>query len=158
MTIKDILAYLLNPRTRVAQTTSGSVAAFEDDNEWSRPQLMSYGTSILNLPLILGLIVLLGLILIILFGPLWAKHDPNITTQAFIPYYDAELRDLRSSEALLLGDNFPFADVPGLSNEMVERLSSARPHNLAAAGRVRGITPAALAALLVHAKRRSQAA
>ena len=80
---------------------------------------------------------------------------------AYAPYLarqDAELRDLRSSEALLLGDNFPFADVPGLSNEMVERLSSARPHNLAAAGRVRGITPAALAALLVHAKRRSQAA
>ncbi len=80
---------------------------------------------------------------------------------AYAPYLarqDAELRDLRSSEALVLGDDFPFADVPGLSNEMVERLSSARPHNLAAAGRVRGITPAALAALLVHAKRRSQAA
>jgi tRNA uridine 5-carboxymethylaminomethyl modification enzyme len=40
---------------------------------------------------------------------------------------------------------------------MVERLSAAQPHNLAAAGRVRGITPAALAALLVHAKRRNQA-
>lgn len=80
---------------------------------------------------------------------------------AYAPYLarqDAELRDLRSSEALALGDDFPFAEVPGLSNEMVERLSSARPHNLAAAGRVRGITPAALAALLVHAKRRSRAA
>ncbi len=94
MNVKNLLTYLLNPRTRVAQTTSSSVAAFEDDNEWSRPQLMSYGSSVLNLPLILGLIVLLGLILIILFGPLWAKHDPHITTQAFIPYYDAELRDL----------------------------------------------------------------
>ncbi len=94
MNVKNILTYLLNPRTRVAPTTSSSVAALNDDNEWSRPQLMSYGSSILNLPLILGLIVLLGLILIILFGPLWAKHDPNITTQAFIPYYDADLRDL----------------------------------------------------------------
>ncbi|WAT17199.1 tRNA uridine-5-carboxymethylaminomethyl(34) synthesis enzyme MnmG [Aurantiacibacter sp. MUD11] len=80
---------------------------------------------------------------------------------AYAPYLarqDAELRDLRSSEALELGDDFPFADVPGLSNEMVERLSTARPRNLAAAGRVRGITPAALAALLVHAKRRNRAA
>ena len=94
MNIKNILTYLLNPRTRIAQTTNSSVAALEDGSEWSRPQLMSYGSSILNLPLIVGLIVLLGLILIILFGPLWAKHDPNITTQAFIPYYDAELRDL----------------------------------------------------------------
>ena len=75
----------------------------------------------------------------------------------YAPYLarqDAELRDLRSSEGLRLSDDFPFSDVPGLSNEMVERLSAARPGNLAAAGRVRGITPAALAALLVHAKRR----
>lgn len=80
---------------------------------------------------------------------------------AYAPYLarqEAELRDLRSSEALELGEGFPFADVPGLSNEMVERLSAAQPRTLAAAGRVRGITPAALAALLVHAKRRNRAA
>jgi tRNA uridine 5-carboxymethylaminomethyl modification enzyme len=36
---------------------------------------------------------------------------------------------------------------------MVERLSLARPDTLGAAGRIRGITPAALAAVLVHARR-----
>lgn len=74
----------------------------------------------------------------------------------YAPYLlrqDSELRDLRASEGLLLGDGFPFAEVAGLSNEMVERLTAAAPANLAAAGRVRGITPAALAALLVHARR-----
>jgi tRNA uridine 5-carboxymethylaminomethyl modification enzyme len=65
------------------------------------------------------------------------------------------LRDLRASEGIALGDQFPFARVPGLSNEMVERLAAARPANLAAAGRIRGITPAALAALLVFARRRA---
>jgi tRNA uridine 5-carboxymethylaminomethyl modification enzyme len=40
---------------------------------------------------------------------------------------------------------------------MVERLSAASPANLAAAGRVRGITPAALAALLVFARRQALA-
>jgi len=80
---------------------------------------------------------------------------------AYAPYLarqEAELRDLRASESLLLGDKFPFGDVPGLSNEMVERLAAARPASLAAAGRVPGITPAALSALLVHARRRQQAA
>ncbi|MFB0611882.1 tRNA uridine-5-carboxymethylaminomethyl(34) synthesis enzyme MnmG [Aurantiacibacter poecillastricola] len=80
---------------------------------------------------------------------------------AYAPYLarqDAELRDLRSSDAVELGSDFPFGDVPGLSNEMVERLSVAQPRTLAAAGRVRGITPAALAALLVHARRRDRAA
>ena len=76
---------------------------------------------------------------------------------AYAPYLarqDAELRDLRASEALPLTGDFPYGDVPGLSNEMVERLSNAVPGTLAAAGRVPGVTPAALSALLVHARRR----
>jgi tRNA uridine 5-carboxymethylaminomethyl modification enzyme len=80
---------------------------------------------------------------------------------AYAPYLerqDGELRDLRASEAVALGDGFPFAEVPGLSNEMIERLAAACPANLSAAGRVRGITPAALAALLVYARRRALAA
>jgi tRNA uridine 5-carboxymethylaminomethyl modification enzyme len=77
---------------------------------------------------------------------------------AYAPYLarqDSELRDLRAGEALPLGDDFPYDAIPGLSREMIERLSKARPASLAAAGRVAGITPAALAALLVHARRRS---
>jgi len=76
----------------------------------------------------------------------------------YAPYLERqerELRDLRASEALPLGDQFPYAEIPGLSREMVERLGRARPENLAAAGRIPGITPAALAALLVHARRRA---
>ena len=77
---------------------------------------------------------------------------------AYAPYLarqDSELRELRAGEALPLGDDFPYDAIPGLSREMIERLSRARPATLAAAGRVAGITPAALAALLVHARRRS---
>ncbi len=81
-----------------------------------------------------------------------ASYAPYLARQ------DAELRDLRASEAVPLGDDFPFSSVPGLSREMVERLEAARPANLSAAGRIAGITPAALAALLVHAKRRMDTA
>ncbi len=76
---------------------------------------------------------------------------------AYSPYLarqDAELRDLRASDAVMLGDGFPFGDIPGLSREMIERLEKAQPDTLAAAGRIAGITPAALASLLVHARRR----
>ncbi len=48
-----------------------------------------------------------------------------------------------------------FAHVPGLSNEMVERLSCARPETLDQASRVPGVTPAALSALYVAASRRA---
>ncbi|KPL69071.1 tRNA uridine 5-carboxymethylaminomethyl modification protein [Erythrobacter sp. SG61-1L] len=80
---------------------------------------------------------------------------------AYAPYLDrqdAELRDLRASEGVPLGEGFPFATVPGLSREMVERLEAVKPANLSAAGRIAGITPAALAALLVHARRRLESA
>lgn len=79
---------------------------------------------------------------------------------AYAPYLarqDAELRDLRASEALPLASDFPYGEVPGLSNEMVERLTKAAPGTLAAAGRVPGVTPAALSALLVHARRKAAA-
>jgi tRNA uridine 5-carboxymethylaminomethyl modification enzyme len=75
---------------------------------------------------------------------------------AYAPYLerqDRELRDLRASEAMPLPDDFPYASIPGLSREMIERLTRARPATLAAAGRIPGITPAALAALLVHARK-----
>ncbi len=80
---------------------------------------------------------------------------------AYAPYLarqEAELRDLRASEAVALPANFPFASVPGLSNEMIERLTKAKPTSLAAAGRIPGITPAALSALLVQARRLEQVA
>ena len=92
-----------------------------------------------------------------------AAFDPLLVEEveedaAYAPYLarqDAELRDLRASDAVPLGDDFPFSGVPGLSREMVERLERARPDTLAAAGRIAGITPAALASLLVHARRRA---
>ena len=97
----------------------------------------------------------------------WLDGDPLADAElvdevgedaAYAPYLarqDRELRDLRASEGLPLPDDFPYADIPGLSREMVERLTRAQPATLAAAGRVPGITPAALAALLVHARRRA---
>lgn len=89
------------------------------------------------------------------FDPLLAEEVEE--DAAYAPYLarqDAELRDLRASDNVPLGEGFPFADVPGLSREMVERLEKAQPDTLAAAGRIAGITPAALASLLVHARRR----
>ncbi len=75
------------------------------------------------------------------------RYAPYLTRQ------DSEIRDLAANERIALPYDFDYGGVAGLSNEMVERLGVARPETLAAAARVRGITPAALAAILVHAKR-----
>ncbi len=77
-----------------------------------------------------------------------ARYAPYLERQ------ESELRDLRANEQISLGNDLEYAAIAGLSNEMVERLTMARPDTLAAASRIRGITPAALAAILVHARRR----
>jgi tRNA uridine 5-carboxymethylaminomethyl modification enzyme len=77
----------------------------------------------------------------------------------YAPYLDrqdAEIRNIVANDRIRLPEHISYRSVAGLSNEMVERLEVARPETLAAAGRVRGVTPAALAAILVHAKRAQQ--
>ena len=88
---------------------------------------------------------------------LLAEIEEDARYAPYLERQEAELRDLRANEQIALGPNFEYATVPGLSNEMVERLDTAKPDTLAAAGRVRGITPAALAAILVQARRRNGA-
>ena len=76
-----------------------------------------------------------------------ARYAPYVERQA------KEVARLRSEEAIALSTVLEFARVPGLSTEMVDRLSIARPTSMAAAARVRGVTPAALSALLLHIRR-----
>ncbi len=78
-----------------------------------------------------------------------ARYAPYINRQ------DSEIAAIRRDETLPIPMEFDFGAVPGLSNEMVERLGVARPVSLAAAGRVRGITPAALSAILLHVRKRA---
>ncbi len=65
----------------------------------------------------------------------------------------AEQVALARSGAVTIAVDFDFGTVPGLSNEMVERLTLARPASIGEAQRVRGISPAALAAILVASRR-----
>jgi tRNA uridine 5-carboxymethylaminomethyl modification enzyme len=76
----------------------------------------------------------------------------------YAPYLDRQREEiirLRRDEAMALPDDIDFAAIAGLSNEMVERLCTARPASLAAAARVRGVSPAALAAIHLHLSRRA---
>ena len=75
-----------------------------------------------------------------------ARYSPYIARQ------DAEVRAMRAKARIGLS-GLDYRNMAGLSNEMVERLEAAQPVSLGAAERVRGITPAALATILVHAKR-----
>lgn len=74
----------------------------------------------------------------------------------YAPYLirqDQEIARVQADAAICLDGITDYRLIGGLSNEMVERLNRAMPGDLAAAGRIRGVTPAALAAIMVHARR-----
>jgi tRNA uridine 5-carboxymethylaminomethyl modification enzyme len=62
-----------------------------------------------------------------------------------------EAERLRQAE-IAISPDFDFAAVRGLSTEMIERLSLSKPESLAQASRIRGVTPAALTALMIAAR------
>ena len=78
-----------------------------------------------------------------------AHYAPYIARQ------DAELRALAANEAIDLDSTLDYGAIGGLSREMVERLSKARPETLGQAARIDGVTPAALTAIMVHSRRRA---
>ncbi|HEY6916166.1 MAG TPA: tRNA uridine-5-carboxymethylaminomethyl(34) synthesis enzyme MnmG [Allosphingosinicella sp.] len=84
--------------------------------------------------------------------------DTAIQDHRYAPYLqrqEAEVARLRADETVRLPGDLDYGSIAGLSNEMVERLSAARPATLGAASRLRGITPAALAAILVAVRRKA---
>jgi tRNA uridine 5-carboxymethylaminomethyl modification enzyme len=68
-----------------------------------------------------------------------------------------EIARMRKDEGVTLPSVATLRSIPGLSNEMVERLTVAAPRTLAEASRVRGVTPAALSTLWLHARKQKQA-
>ena len=73
--------------------------------------------------------------------------------RGYVERQEADIAAFRRDEALRLPGDLRFDRVGGLSHEMRQRLSAARPATLGAAGRVPGVTPAALTALLAHVRK-----
>ena len=73
--------------------------------------------------------------------------------RGYVERQEADIAAFRRDEALRLPRDLRFELVGGLSHEMRQRLSAARPATLGAAGRVPGVTPAALTALLAHVRK-----
>jgi tRNA uridine 5-carboxymethylaminomethyl modification enzyme len=71
-------------------------------------------------------------------------------------YLDRQAQDVAAywrDESLALPDDLDFAQVAGLSNEMKHKFSAHRPRTVGQAGRLDGVTPAALTLLAAHVRR-----
>ncbi len=90
------------------------------------------------------------------FGELPLRVRRHVETEAryggYLHRQDREIRQLASESAIALPADLDYTAIGGLSSEMRERFSQSRPTSFAAAQRVRGVTPAALVALLAHVR------
>ena len=90
----------------------------------------------------------------------WAETAEGKADALYAPYLDRQRREwevVQRDSRTWIPAALAFAEIPGLSNEMVERLNAARPETLDQASRVPGVTPAALSALYVAASRSAAA-
>ena len=71
----------------------------------------------------------------------------------YISRQDDEIQKIRRHENMLIPEQFDYAAIQGLSNELRQKLETHQPTTLARAARIPGMTPAALSILLVHARK-----
>jgi len=93
-------------------------------------------------------------------GDDWLETDEGAADALYAPYLARQQREweaVQRDSQVWLPAMIDYTAIPGLSNEMVERLSGARPETLDQASRIPGVTPAALSALYVAASRRAAA-
>lgn len=79
---------------------------------------------------------------------------------AYANYLDRQSQDadaLKAEEGLMLPTDLDYGAIGGLSNEVKEKLARVQPRTLGQAGRIEGMTPGALTALLAHVKRAPKA-
>jgi tRNA uridine 5-carboxymethylaminomethyl modification enzyme len=81
-----------------------------------------------------------------------AKYDVYLSRQA------ADIAAFRRDESLELPEDIDYATVKGLSNEARAKLAALRPRTIGQAGRIDGLTPAALTLLVGHLRRGRKAA
>ncbi|MCG7956801.1 MAG: tRNA uridine-5-carboxymethylaminomethyl(34) synthesis enzyme MnmG [Candidatus Thiodiazotropha taylori] len=73
----------------------------------------------------------------------------------YIARQQGEIDKQRANESVLLPEDLDYTNVRGLSSEVREKFQRHRPETLGQAGRIPGVTPAAISLLLIHLKKRS---
>ena len=70
----------------------------------------------------------------------------------YIARNEREIAAYRRDAELKIPDGFVYAGLPGLTNELIEKLTAARPENIAALSRIPGMTPAGIMVVLRRIK------
>ena len=66
----------------------------------------------------------------------------------YLDRQSADIQEMRKEEERLIPDDFDYSQLPGLSNELKQKLQKTRPRSIAHAMKIEGMTPAAISLLL----------
>ncbi len=81
------------------------------------------------------------------------EAETGVKYAGYLVRQEELVRRAAHMEALSLPDDIDYATVAGLTREIVEKLTSVRPCTIGQAGRISGVTPAALTCLEIHLKK-----
>jgi tRNA uridine 5-carboxymethylaminomethyl modification enzyme len=78
------------------------------------------------------------------------RLEIELCYEGYLRRQEVDAAKLARADGVLLPAALAFRDIPGLSNEVVEKLEAIRPRSVGQASRISGVTPAAVAILLTH--------
>lgn len=76
--------------------------------------------------------------------------ETELKYAGYIAQQQRQVERLRDAERRRIPVDFSYTDIPGLSTEVRQKLERVRPETLGQAGRIPGVTPAAVAVLDVY--------
>ena len=91
-----------------------------------------------------------------LADPIARQLEVDARYASYVTRQDIDVAVLQREEGRKIPADFDYANISGLSNELAQKLTHARPATLAHAGRLDGMTPSALLLLLAHIRRPSR--
>jgi len=83
--------------------------------------------------------------------------EASIKYEGYIKRQKTDIERLQRNENTPIPSHIDYTQVVGLSNEVKQKLSEAKPETLARASRLPGVTPAAISLLMVHLKKERRA-
>ena len=78
------------------------------------------------------------------------RVETEIKYAGYLRRQQGDAKRLLRADDMLVPDDLDYAGVPGLSREVIEKLTAVRPQSLGQASRISGITPAAVTILMTH--------
>ncbi len=97
---------------------------------------------------------LLGVSLDRFDGTVLEEVEIQVKYENYIEREIEEVERVRKFEKVSFPEDMAFRELSGLSREVQEKLEAVRPANLGQASRISGVTPAAIAALMIHLRKR----